>query len=169
MKKIIIGIILVLAIIGLTGCEKKEKVVISGEKVNTSKMLHKHCTREGDAGTGIEVELNYEIYYTGDILNLLESEEKIITASEEKLTEYENAYKKIHEHYKGLKYYDAEVTRTETTVTSKISINYDKINISRLLDIEGAEDNIIENGVAKVDKWLELAKKFGTKCELVEE
>ena len=48
-------------------------------------------------------------------------------------------------------------------------INYDKVDIARLLEIEGSEDNIIEDGVAKVDKWLTLAKRFGTKCELVED
>ena len=34
-------------------------------------------------------------------------------------------------------------------------------------EIEGEEDNIFINKVPKVDKWLELAKKFGTTCELV--
>ena len=42
-------------------------------------------------------------------------------------------------------------------------------NIYRFSDIDFEqyikEDNIIENGKAKVDKWLTLAKKFGTKCK----
>ena len=66
-------------------------------------------------------------------------------------------------------YYDTKVTRGDTSVTRNAIINYDKIDIEKLLEIEGEEDNIIENGEAKVDKWLSLAKKFGTKCELVEE
>ena len=44
-----------------------------------------------------------------------------------------------------------------------------EIDIDKLIDIEGEKDNIFENKVAKVDKWLELAKRLGTKCELVEE
>ena len=63
---------------------------------------------------------------------------------------------------------DTEVIRGDTSVTRKTTINYDKINIKDLLDIEGEEDNIIENGEAKVEKWISLAKKFGTKCEEVE-
>ena len=169
MKKTV-WILGIICIAILTGCTtSKEKVMSNGEAVNTRKMEHKHCTRSGDAGSGNKVSLNYDIYYTGEVLNLLQSEEKVISASDETLTEYENAYKKIHSYYEGLTYYDTEVIRTDTTATSKITINYDKINIKALLDIEGEEDNIIENGVAKVDKWIELSKKFGTKCELVED
>ena len=109
------------------------------------------------------------MYYTGEILNILKSEEKVISSDQDVLTTYENAYKKIHTNYAGLDYYDTEVVRGDTTVTSTITINYDKIDIDKLLAIEGEEDNIIENGEAKVDKWLTLAKKFGTKCEDVTE
>ena len=55
--------------------------------------------------------------------------------------------------------------RGDTTVISDITINYEKIDVEKLLEIEGEEDNIIENGKAKVEKWLTLAKKFGTECE----
>ena len=170
MKKYLIFIILFLAII-VTGCEKKdnkEQVVINGEKVDTTKMIHEHCERAGSMDGG-ELSLNYELYYTGEVLNLLKSEEKVISSSDEILTTYENAYRGIHEHYKGLEYYDTEVVRGDTTVTSTIIINYDKVSIPTLIQIEGAEDNIFEDGVAKVAKWKELAKKFGTKCQIVEE
>ena len=170
MKKYLILIILFLAIL-VTGCEKKvnkEPVVINGEKVDTSEMVHEHCTRLGSMDGG-ELSLNYDIYYTGEVLNLLRAEEKVISSSDDILTTYENAYRGIHEHYKDLAFYDTEVIRGDTTVTSIMTINYDKLDIPKLIEIEGAEDNIFENGIAKVSKWKELAKKFGTKCEIVEE
>ena len=170
MKKYLIFIILLLAII-VTGCEKKdtkEPVISNGEKVDTTTMVHEHCERAGSMDGG-ELSLNYELYYTGEVLNLLKAEEKVISSSDEILTTYENAYRGIHEHYKGLEYYDTEVVRGDTTVTSTIIINYDKVSIPTLIQIEGAEDNIFEDGVAKVAKWKELAKKFGTKCQIVEE
>ena len=48
-------------------------------------------------------------------------------------------------------------------------INYDKVDVRKILSIEGEKDNIFENNKAKVEKWKSLAKKFGTKCEEVEE
>lgn len=166
MKRVSIVIILFLVIL-LCGCESKDnEVIINNKPINTSKMEHKHCTREATLDGG-EVKLEYDIYYTGDVLNLLVSKEKIISSSEDILNTYEEAYKKIHLNYEKLENYDTSVVRGDTTVLSTISINYDKVDIDRLIEIEGEEDNIFINKVPKVDKWLELAKKFGTTCELV--
>ena len=168
MKKISIIICLLLISVILCGCEekKKEKVIINNKVVNTATMEHKHCTREGSA-TDADVVLEYDIYYTDDVLNLLIAKEKVISASDEVLTTYENAYNSINANYTGLTNFDVSVVRGDTSVTSITSINYDEVDVDRLLEIEGEEDNIFENKVPKVDKWLEFAKKFGTKCELV--
>lgn len=168
MKKMSMIMSLLIVCILLCGCEtkKKENVIINNEPISTATMEHKHCSREATA-TGAEVKLEYDIYYTGDILNLLISKEKIISSSEDVLNTYEEAYKSIHKNYEGLDYYDASVDRGDTTVLSTISINYDKVDIDSLIEIEGEEDNIFEKKVPKVSKWLELSKKFGTKCELV--
>ncbi len=167
-----IFILILVCTVFLTACSSKKeqtKVESNGEVINTSSMKHKKCTRTGNAGTGIDVSLNYDLYYTGDILNILHSEEKVVATNESDLDTYEEAYKKIYKNYEGLKYYDAKVERGDTSVTSDLTINYDKIDIDALLSIEGEEDNIIENGKAKVDKWITLAKKFGTKCEDVDD
>lgn len=167
MKKISI-IILLLSVLLITGCDKSNKVVVNGQKINTSKMEHKHCTRTGSLDDG-DVELNYDLYYTNDRLNVLKSEEKVISSKEDVLDTYEEAYKGIHKNYEGLKYYDTKVERNDSSVTSTITIDYDKVNIDELISIEGEEDNIFENKVPKVDKWITLAKKFGTKCKIVED
>lgn len=155
MKKSII-IVLLLLIPFITGCDKKEKI-------------HEHCTREATAGDDVEVNLNYEIYYEGDVLLKLESTEQVKTSDLETLDLYENAYKDIHKNYNGLKYYETKVDRKNDSVTSKIIIEYNKIDIDKLIEIEGEEDNIFDNKVPKVSKWKDLANKLGTKCEVVTE
>lgn len=169
MKKISIIFITLTFILLITGCDDEKKIVSNGEMVNTANMEHKHCTRSASGSDAITTELSYELYYTGDKLNILESTEKVIATKDEDLDTYQQAYEQIDSYYEGLEYYDTEVIRGDTSVTRKATINYDKINIKQLLDIEGEEDNIIKDGEAKVDLWLELAKKFGTKCEIVEE
>ncbi|MBQ9019431.1 MAG: DUF1307 domain-containing protein [Bacilli bacterium] len=170
MKKIIF--VIMIGCILLCGCEKEKKsstkVISNGKVVDTTKMEHKHCTREASITDG-DVSLNYDIFYTGDILNILKSEEKIISASEEVLDTYEKAYRDIFQHYDGFEYYDTSVTRGDTTVVSSITINYDKIDIDKLIALEGEEDSVFQNKKPLVSKWLEFAKKFGTKCELVED
>ena len=80
---------------------------------------------------------------------------------------YENAYRGIATNYSGLDHYETNITRSGNTVSFEMNIDYDKIDIPALIRIEGEEDNIFENGIPKVQKWLDLAEKFGTKCELV--
>lgn len=168
MKKIGILVCLVLICFLVSGCETKkmEKVIINDKVIDTATMEHKHCSREATLDGG-DAKLEYDIYYTGDVLNLLISKEKIISSSEEILNIYEEAYKSIHLNYKELEGYDTSIERGDTTVTSIIKIDYDNIDINKLIEIEGEGDNIFENSIPKVNKWLELAKKFGTTCELV--
>ncbi len=186
MKKLAIVLLIGLSLFVITGCEKKEKkvkekageqeydiadvdmVVSDGKKVDTSKMKHKHCTRDGSLDDG-KANLYYDLYYNGNKLHLLRSVESVESEDSTVLDTYQEAYVNIHKKYEGLQYYDALVTKAATVVTSIMVINYDKIDMDALLKIEGEEDNIIENGEAKVDKWLELASKFGTKCEEYED
>ena len=169
MKKIGMIISLFLIVILLCGCEEKKKkeVIVNGKTINTSKMEHKHCTREANVDGG-EGKFEYDLYYTGDILNVLESKEEVISADDVVLNTYENAYKSIHSYYEGLDYYDTSVTRGDTTVISTIRINYDEVDINKLIEIEGAEDNIFDGKIPKASKWITFAKKLGVKCELVD-
>ena len=62
MKKYAILFLLGITLFIVTGCEEQKETVISnGEKVNTTKMEHKHCERIGNLDNG-EVSLHYEIY-----------------------------------------------------------------------------------------------------------
>lgn len=122
------------------------------------------CTRAASAGDGIDVDLSYEVYYEGDYVQVLHSIEKVTSSSSTSLDTYENAYREIYEHYKNLAYYDNTITRTDDSVTSDTVINYGKIDIQKLLDIEGEEDNVVEDGKVKVDTWVSFAKKYGATC-----
>ena len=160
MKKVILTICIGIISIVLVGCDNNNKEVISKEKI------HEHCTRNGIVENGSAL-LSYEIYYTGDVLNLLEAIEEVSSSNSDLLDQYENAYKEIHKHYEGLNYYVTSVVRKDDRVTSTIRIDYDKIDINKLIEIEGEEDNIFEEKIPKASKWKELAKKVGTKCEIV--
>mgnify|MGYP002340113837 CR=1 FL=1 len=165
--------LIVIATILLAGCSNSEEnnqssnnFINSGISTeDTSNMQKLNCTREANAGAGIDVDLNYEVYYQGEYIKILHSMESVTTENQETLDEYETAYKNIAKNYEGLKYYDQTVTRTNNKVNNDTVINYGKIDTNKLLEIEGEEDNIIKDGKVKLDDWLNFAKKFGTKCE----
>lgn len=131
------------------------------------KQVHEHCTRAGSLDGG-EVDLQYDIYYTGDRLNMTISNEKIISDNSSILNQYEDSYNDINKHYEGIKYYENKVTRNSNSVLSYTKIDYDHVDINRIIELEGEEDNIFENGRASVKKWKDFTKKVGTKCEVVE-
>ena len=124
-----------------------------------------NCITDAIAADGIEVDISYVVQYKrGNILEL-RSVQRIISNDQDSLDTYEDAFKKIANNYNGLKYYDISLIRDSNTVTYDVVINYDKIDTDALLDIEGAEDNIIKSGKAKLSLWLDLASKVGTTCE----
>ena len=168
MKKLSIFGLLFVSLFIITACEPKSTEEVSGETIDTSKMVHQKCIREGEVTDG-EAQLQYDIYYTGDVLNLVRASEKVISSSEDVLNTYEEAYRNIHASYKGIKYYDTEVIREDDSVASIMIINYDKVDVNKIISIEGDKDNIFEDGQAKVKKWKKLAKKVGTKCIDVKE
>ena len=123
------------------------------------------CSTEAYAGEGIDVNLKYAVKYNnGNILELI-SVQNVVSESQDSLDLYEDAYKKIALNYNGLNYYVTDIVRDSNSVTYTITINYDEINVKKLLEIEGEEDNIIKNGKAKLSLWLDLASKMGTLCE----
>ena len=179
MKKTSFIILVILISFLVCGCtkEKEETNVVESNGTTTIKQTivdsdfnekgtgTLNCTTKAVAAEGIDVAINYIINYKrGNILNLL-SVQKIISSEQSNLDLYENAFADIEKNYSGLKYYDTSVVRDSNSVTYTININYEKIDVDKLLEIEGAEDNIIEKGKAKLSLWLALAEKLGTVCE----
>ena len=150
MKRLLIVFVLLL----LCGCSK-----------NTN-LIHEHCTRNGSIENG-SVNLEYDLYSSNDVLLKLESNESVISDDSSVLDTYQDAYQKIHSYYKNLEYYHTKINRDDTSITSVIVIEYDKIDIDKLIEIEGEEDNIFDGKTPKASKWKEFAKKVGTSCSVV--
>lgn len=156
MKKVMIKIsLIVLVSFLITGCGSG--TVASADGV-------KNCSRTGEVDNGSS-KMNYEVYYEGDYVTVIHSMEEIISDDSSVLDTYEEAYKNIFKQYENLEYYDNTITRSDNTVISDTTINYAKIDIDKLLEIEGEEDNVIEDGKVKLSTWLTFAKKFGVTCE----
>ena len=73
----------IIVLLATTGCnfknENSSQVISNGKAINTSSMKHKHCTRQGKVEGG-SANLSYELFYTGENLNILKSEEQIISS-----------------------------------------------------------------------------------------
>ena len=168
-------LVLLVLLFLVCGCSNQEDVDDLDDDVSKKAIVDEDFDREGSgtlkcvtaayAEDGVDVDLSYVVTYKNGNILRLKSKSVIISSNQESLDKYEDAYKNISVGYKGLKYYEAEVLRESDKVTYNTSIDYSNIDIDKLLDIEGEEDNIIKKGKAKLSLWLDLAEKIGTTCE----
>lgn len=158
------GLFLFISILVLVGCSNSNELE---KNYNTRGYEHISCKRDAeDSNEGTTVDIRYDIYYKGEYLKILKSEEKITSSNQEILDNYEKAYKNVYSAYDNLEYYDNTVTRDSNLVKSVTYINYGKIDMDQLLDIEGKEDNVeVTDGKIKLEDWKSFAKKYGTVCD----
>ena len=150
----------------ITGCTTDENTNLEND-YKTEGFKHITCTR--DAYTTDEnttVSINYDLYYDDEgYLQILKSKEEIVSSNSDILTQYEEAYKSIYELYENIDYYTNKVTRDDNKVISTTSINYGKVDMDKIMEIEGEEDNVkVENGKIKLSDWKSFAKEYGTTC-----
>lgn len=154
---------LIISVFVLVGCSNNELE----EKYDTKGYEHISCKRDAeDSNEGTTVDIHYDVYYKGEYLKILKSEEKITSSNKEVLDNYEKAYKNVYSAYDNLEYYDNTVTRDNDSVKSVTYINYGKVDMDKLMDIEGTEDNVeVTDGQIKIEDWKSFAKKYGTVCD----
>ena len=181
MKKIVkSSLILLVLCLFLVGCQKKDKDVdvvnVSNTKgkvaekgnqnVNVKGSGTLKCKREGNAIDNLETDLSYTVTYQDGVMISIHSIEKVSGDSESALKQYYDAYNKIKENYKDIKYYDMTVTKDKNSVTNDTTINYDKVDVSKIIKIEGREGNIFdEDNKPILKKWITMGKKVGLTCE----
>lgn len=166
-KKVTKILFIIVFVLLVTGCgTNKDKTSFDG-KYDISGLKHSTCTRDAytdDSDTTVKI--NYNLYSDNDgYLQILNSKEEITSTNSNVLDQYEEAYKSIYKIYDGIEYYDNEVVRTNNKVTSTTYIHYGKVDMDKIMSIEGEEDNVkVVDGKIKLSDWKSFAKKYGTTC-----
>jgi len=178
MKKIIKNSILIIIILLLTACGNKENVEIVNMDGTTSNRSDNPlyninvkgsgsltCTRSATAYNGLNASFNYAINYENGIITSMHSIEKVQGDDKKALDEYEDAYNKIKEKYANIDYYDIVITRDESSVIYDSNIDYSKVDMDKILKLEGNQNDIYNSSnQLELKKWYSFAKKMGTTC-----
>lgn len=164
-KKYRLVLSLILVVFIITGCTNKYGIDTS--KYNTDGLKVVKCNRDTTTDDGSKVKIDYKVYYDKkDYLKVFESTEIVTSNDNSVLDTYEKAYKNVYKAYKDIDYYENAVVRDNNSVTSKTYINYDKVDLNKIMEIEGTDDNVkVINGKIKIDDWIKFAKKYGTSCK----
>lgn len=134
----------------LTGCGTEE----------TKKMV---CTRVIDQN-GIKMDLRYEATYTGDVVSLLESTEKVISSDTAVLEQYQTLLKQSYAPYDNVKYYNIDITIDGDTLTSHVVVNADKIDVDEITKIDSANGNYYTDGKMMIANVERAFTSLGATC-----
>ena len=154
MKKLAkLSIVLFAGLLVFTGCGKEEEV----------KTLR--CTKTGEATTGVEADLTYEVTYKGDYVQKVHTVEKLKSDNEEYLNQYKELVEAGYEDYKDVKYYDYSVEVKNGVLTSTVDIDYSKIDTDKMIEINSGNAALIKDGKVKVDDMKTLYETVGATCK----
>lgn len=123
------------------------------------------CSRKATVSSNVKTDLQYKVFYKNDYVTKVESVEKIISDDEDTLDTYKSTVEAFYEPYTKIKYYDVDVSIKGDTLTSKATIDYEKIDTDKLIEIDSANGSIINDGKVKVSDIKKMYAQVGAKCE----
>lgn len=150
MKKVMVGIIACLSLMLLTGCGATQKTMKCSRTMNQS---------------GASMDLQYEVLYTGEYVDVVKSTEKVTSDNQELLETYRATVEAQYEPYKNIEHYDYNVSIDGNVLTSKTNIDYTKIDTSKMIEVDSANGTLIQDGKVKLDTVRSLYKQMGITCE----
>lgn len=108
----------------------------------------------------------YTVNYKGDYVTKVESKEVVTSESSSILDYFESAlnttYDNMSKTYGG---YTFKVTKDGNTVTSTVTIDYDKMNVEKLYNDESSLKNYIKDNHLTVDGIKSMYASMGITCE----
>ena len=150
-RKYLFLAVTMLVVFLVTGCSSSE------EKTMT-------CTRTMNQ-SGMKTNLNYKVTYSGDYVNRVQSEESIETDDTTTLNTYKEQIENIYKPYKDIEYYTYNVTVDGNKLVSTVDINYAKIDTKKLIEIDSANSQLINDGKVKLSSVKSLYEQLGATCK----
>ncbi len=158
MKRIVIlGIALLLFV---TGCGQQTDYKEANTK--DDKMI---CTRTTNAN-GLEMDFRYEVYYQENDVNKVQTTEKITSDSTEILQTYQQQIKSLYSSFDNIEHYNYDVKIEGNTLISTTDINYQKMNIDELVNIDSSIEQLLnDDRKIDLDKITQVYEQLGATCE----
>ena len=142
---------LILSLLFFTGCSS-----VSYKTMTCSRTTNK---------LGVSMDLSYTIKYSDDVVNEIESIEKLRSNDISKLNALKNEFENIYKNYDGVDYYTYDVSLENNTLTNTFSIVYNSDDTNTLLSVAQSGKSFSKIGKVNVDSLLSYYKSVGITCE----
>ena len=110
------------------------------------------------------MDLKYTVVYQGNYVKQVTSVETITTDDEEVLNTYKTSVEKVYAPYQDLEYYDTNVSVEGNTMTSTVNINYEKLDVDKLIEIDSANGQLFSDGKITISTMENLYNQVGATC-----
>ncbi len=161
--------VLLVGIVLLTGCGKTESNKQQEEKQNEVQEQQEEktmeCSRTATVAEGVQLDVKYTVTYVGEDVKKVYSNEKVISENKQYLEAYKTQVDKIYAPYKDLQYYDTNVRIEGNTLISEATIQYDKIDTDKMIEIDSANATLIRDGKVKVADLKTAYSTLGATCK----
>jgi uncharacterized lipoprotein YehR (DUF1307 family) len=160
-------IVLCLVVFITTGCTKEtknEEKTTTEDKTETEDKTMQ-CKRTATISDGVTVDLSYTVTYADDYVKKIYSNEQVKSTNSTYLKSYKEQVESIYSPYKGIEYYDYDVRIEGNTLISEATIDYEKVDTDKLIEVDSANSSIIKNGKIKVSDIKTLYNNVGATCD----
>ena len=151
MKKIL-GVGLLVSVFLLTGCGK-----------NTVKTMV--CDSTAKQGN-IDMVLHYEVTYSGDYVKTVNTKEQLTSSSTATLEGYKKQIETLYKNFDGIDHYSYNIDLKDNTLTSTVSIDYEKVDIDKILAVDSSTEQLIKNGKININDIKEVYEQVGATCKV---
>lgn len=123
------------------------------------------CTLKLDTGN-VSVNSQYVVTANNGIVSNVATDEVANFKDATTMKQYKNKVLQQQELLKDIEHYIMEVGSHELTLTTKIRIDYTKIDINKLIAIDPTASLVIKNGFVQLESIEALYKSMGMTCQL---
>lgn len=148
-----------------------DKIVIPDDVKNSSiesengdiKTMKCHISKNQ---SGAEFDLNYFADYKGLYVMNIRSDERITTDDDNVLATYKKKVEETYAPFDAVEYYNYNVEIDGNTLVSTTDIDYSKIDVDRVIEIDPSSSSLIKNGKININTLKKTYETIGATCEM---
>ena len=142
----------------IAGCGKEQEVLTGPLKT----MICESSATQGN----VKMDLHYQVTYRGSYVSTVETKEVLTSSNTATLEGYQKAILDIYKKFDGIEHYNYDIKLEENTLTSTVSIDYEKVDTKKLLSIDESTEALIKDGKVKLEDIKKVYESVGATCTL---
>lgn len=123
------------------------------------------CNNSSSLEDNLSVRSQYILYYKGSYITKVKSKEFIESTDASLLEKYKIQIEEDYKEFNQLDYYSNTVSIEDDTLISSTIINYEKIDMKKLIEIDSSNQEMITNGKIKLEDLKRLYLQGGATCK----